>query len=54
MSRPVAGIVCCTRTVGVEAAQAVIHRYIEGPLRYADCAALTAASASSSRAAVIG
>lgn len=40
MSRPVAGIVCCTRTVGVEAAQAVIHRYIEGPLRYADCAAL--------------
>ena len=40
VNRPVAGIICCTRTVGVEAAQAVINRYVTGPLQYSDCAAL--------------
>lgn len=39
-SRPVAGIICCTRTVGTEPAQAVMNRYVLGPLMYADCAAL--------------
>lgn len=39
-SRPVAGIICCTRTVGVEPAQAVMNRYVAGVLDYADCAAL--------------
>jgi putative glutamine amidotransferase len=39
-SRPVAGIICCTRTVGVEPAQAVMNRYVTGALAYADCAAL--------------
>jgi len=39
-NRPVAGIICCTRTVGVEPAQAVMDRYIVGALTHADCAAL--------------
>ena len=39
-TRPVAGIICCTRTVGVEPAQAVMNRYVASTLRYADCAAL--------------
>lgn len=39
-SRPVAGIICCTRTVGVEPAQAVMNRYVAGALVHADCAAL--------------
>lgn len=39
-NRPVAGIICCTRTVGVEPAQAVMNRYVMGPLVHADCAAL--------------
>jgi putative glutamine amidotransferase len=40
MTRPVAGIICCTRTVGIEPAQAVMNRYVAGVMRYADCAAL--------------
>jgi putative glutamine amidotransferase len=40
MARPVLGIVCCTRLVGTEAAQAVINRYLEAAIRYADAAAL--------------
>ena len=39
-TRPVAGIICCTRTVGVEPAQAVMNRYVAGALTHADCAAL--------------
>ncbi len=38
--RPVAGIICCTRTVGVEPAQAVMNRYVAGAMAYADAAAL--------------
>ncbi|WP_346764920.1 gamma-glutamyl-gamma-aminobutyrate hydrolase family protein [Caulobacter sp. 602-2] len=38
--RPVAGVICCTRTVGIEPAQAVMNRYVEGAMRYADAAAL--------------
>jgi hypothetical protein len=39
MTRPVAGIICCTRTVGIEPAQAVMNRYVAGAMRYADAAA---------------
>jgi putative glutamine amidotransferase len=39
-ARPVIGIVCCSRVVGDEIAQAVINRYLEAALLYADCAAL--------------
>ncbi len=39
-ARPVAGIICCTRTVGIEPAQAVMNRYVAGTMRYADAAAL--------------
>lgn len=39
-SRPVAGIICCTRTVGVEPAQAVMSRYVEATMAYGDVAAL--------------
>jgi len=38
--RPVAGIVCCTRTVGTEPAQAVMNRYVAEALKNADCAGL--------------
>ncbi|WP_353217937.1 gamma-glutamyl-gamma-aminobutyrate hydrolase family protein [Sandarakinorhabdus sp.] len=38
--RPVLGIICCTRTVGVEPAQSVINRYVSAAMRHADCAAL--------------
>jgi len=38
--RPVAGIICCTRTVGIEPAQAVMDRYVAGAMKYADAAAL--------------
>lgn len=38
--RPVAGIICCTRTVGIEPAQAVMNRYVANAMRYADAAAL--------------
>ncbi|WP_310474398.1 gamma-glutamyl-gamma-aminobutyrate hydrolase family protein [Sandarakinorhabdus sp.] len=40
MNRPVLGIICCTRTVGVEPAQAVMNRYVSAAMRHADCAAL--------------
>lgn len=39
-TRPVAGIICCTRTVGVEPAQAVMNRYVEATMIHADVAAL--------------
>lgn len=39
-NRPVAGIICCTRIVGVEPAQAVMNRYVAGALTHADCAGL--------------
>ena len=39
-TRPVAGIICCTRTVGIEPAQAVMNRYVAGAMQYADVAAL--------------
>ena len=38
--RPVLGVICCTRAVGVEPAQAVMDRYLTPALTYADCAAL--------------
>ncbi len=38
--RPVAGVICCTRTVGVEPAQAVMNRYVASAMKYADAAAL--------------
>jgi len=41
-TRPVLGIICCTRTVGVEPAQAVMNRYAVPAMRYADVAALLA------------
>lgn len=39
-ARPVLGIICCTRQVGVEAAQSVINRYVMAAMRHATCAAL--------------
>lgn len=39
-ARPVAGVICCTRIVGIEPAQAVMNRYVAGVLAYADAAAL--------------
>lgn len=39
-ARPVAGIICCTRTVGIEPAQAVMNRYVASAMRHADAAAL--------------
>jgi putative glutamine amidotransferase len=39
-ARPVAGIICCTRTVGIEPAQAVMNRYVASAMQYADAAAL--------------
>jgi putative glutamine amidotransferase len=38
--RPVLGIICCTRTVGVEPAQAVMNRYLMSSLKFADAAGL--------------
>ena len=40
MARPVAGIICCTRTVGIEPAQAVMNRYVASAMAHADAAAL--------------
>lgn len=40
MTRPVLGVICCTRIVGVEPAQAVMHRYVTAAMRYADAAVL--------------
>jgi putative glutamine amidotransferase len=42
MSRPVLGVACCTRTVGIEPAQAVMNRYVVAAMKFADCAALLA------------
>jgi putative glutamine amidotransferase len=39
-SRPLLGVVCCSRQVGTEAAQTVIDRYLVSALRYADAAGL--------------
>ena len=39
-ARPVLGVICCQRTVGSEAAQAVMERYIRAAMQYADVAAL--------------
>ena len=39
-ARPVLGIICCNRTVGSEAAQAVMDRYVRAAMTYADAAAL--------------
>jgi len=39
-ARPVLGVVCCARTVGVEAAQAVMNRYLTAAMTFADAAAL--------------
>jgi len=40
MTRPVLGVVCCTRIVGVEPAQAVMNRYVAAAMAYGDVAAL--------------
>ncbi len=40
MSRPVLGIIACSRIVGTENAQAVMDRYIRAAMSYADVAAL--------------
>lgn len=39
-SRPVVGLICCTRFVGVEPAQAVMTRYVRAVMRYSDAAVL--------------
>jgi putative glutamine amidotransferase len=39
-ARPVLGVICCTRTVGVEPAQAVMNRYVAAAMAYGDVAAL--------------
>lgn len=39
-ARPVLGIICCTRAVADEEAQAVMNRYVVGALTFADCAGL--------------
>jgi putative glutamine amidotransferase len=36
MSKPVLGIICCTRRVGTEQAQAVINRYVIAAMTYAE------------------
>ena len=40
MTRPVLGMICCTRTVGVEPAQAVMNRYAAAAMAYGDVAGL--------------
>ena len=40
IARPVLGIICCNREVGVEPAQAVMERYVRAAMTYADVAAL--------------
>lgn len=37
MTRPVLGIMACTRQLGEQPAQAVMQRYLEAALRYANC-----------------
>jgi putative glutamine amidotransferase len=36
MSKPVLGIICCTRRIGTERAQAVINRYVRSAMIYAE------------------
>lgn len=38
--RPTLGVVCCTRTVGSDQAQAVMNRYVTAAMTYADTSAL--------------
>jgi putative glutamine amidotransferase len=38
--RPVLGLICCTRLVGVEPAQSVMNRYVLAAARYADASTL--------------
>ncbi|WP_205478312.1 gamma-glutamyl-gamma-aminobutyrate hydrolase family protein [Sphingomonas arenae] len=40
MARPVLGIICCNRHVGVEPAQVVMERYVRSAMTHADVAAL--------------
>ncbi len=40
MSKPVLGIICCSRRIGTEPAQAVMNRYVESAMKYADTNAL--------------
>jgi putative glutamine amidotransferase len=39
-SRPVLGIICCTRMIGKASAQAVLDRYVTAAMKYADTNAL--------------
>ncbi len=50
-ARPVLGVVCCTRQVGIEPAQAVMDRYVAAAMRYGDVAALLVPSLSELMAA---
>ena len=40
MTRPVLGLICCTRQVGGEPAQSVINRYVAAASRHADASVL--------------
>ena len=40
MTRPVLGLICCTREVGGEPAQAVMNRYVLAASRYSDASTL--------------
>ena len=40
MTRPVVGIIACTRRIGTEFAQAAINRYVDAAMRHADADAL--------------
>ena len=40
MSRPVLGIICCNRQINDQPAQAVMTRYLNSALAYADCSGL--------------
>jgi putative glutamine amidotransferase len=40
VARPVLGIICCNRQVGVEPAQVVMERYVRSAMAHADVAAL--------------
>jgi putative glutamine amidotransferase len=40
MSKPVLGIICCTRKIGTEPAQAVMNRYVRAAMKFADTNAL--------------
>lgn len=39
-SRPVLGVICCQRHIGIDPLQAVANRYVEAAIAYADAAAL--------------